>query len=184
MPTGGRPVKTFNKPLATETADIHSLSHARVDGTRVDGNGHHNGRHNGHHNGHHSGRRRRRPQVRDGVRLAAAQANAGLRLVRQLGFTVRAAVQGTGSNARAIAAMGVLHDYGDPELLAAVLFDEVPFLPTAERIKPIVKTKRAFNAMSTADQITWARQTPGGPEKLFDNVVVPAMEPPQVNLVF
>jgi hypothetical protein len=99
-------------------------------------------------------------------------------------FTVATAAQYTRSNSTAITSMAVLNDYGDPELLAAVLAGEVPFLPTAERIKPIVKMKRAFNAMSTADQITWARQTPGGPEKLFDNVVVPAMEPPQVNLVF
>ena len=55
---------------------------------------------------------------------------------------------------------------------------------TAARIEPIVKTKRAFNAMSTADQITWARQTDGGPEKLFNDVVVPASEPAQVDLVF
>jgi hypothetical protein len=158
MPTGPQPVKTIHKPLATETADIHALSH--------------------------SGRRRHRPQIRNGVRQAALQADTALFLVRRHGFSVAEAAQRTGSNPTAIAAMGVLHDYGDPELLAAVLAGEVPFLPTAERIKPIVKTKRAFNAMSTADQITWARQTPGGPEKLFDNVVVPAMEPSQVNLVF
>ena len=139
----------------------------------------------GHHDYNGRGHRcRRRPRIRNGVRLAVAQAEAGLLLVRQNGFTVREAAQGTGSNAHAITAIGVLHDYGDPGLLAAVRAGEVPFLPTAARIEPIVKTKRAFNAMSTADQITWARQTPGGPEKLFNDVVVPATEPPQVNLVF
>ena len=148
-------------------------------------NDRHNGHHSGNGRGHHNGNgRRRRPQIRNGVRLAVAQAEAGLLLVRQNGFTVRAAAQGTGSNARAIAAIGVLHDYGDPALLAAVKAGEAPFLPTATRIKPIVKTTRAFNAMSTADQIMWARQLPGGPEKLFNDVVVPATEPPQVNLVF
>ena len=148
-------------------------------------NDRHNGHHSGNGRGHHNGNgRRRRPQIRNGVRLAVAQAEAGLLLVRQNGFTVREAAQGTGSNARAIAAIGVLHDYGDPALLAAVKAGEAPFLPTATRIKPIVKTTRAFNAMSTADQIMWARQLPGGPEKLFNDVVVPASEPAQVDLVF
>jgi hypothetical protein len=153
--------------------------------TEVNGrqNGHHGGNDPGHHNGRGNGRRRR-PQFHNGVRVALEHAEAALLLVRRLGFTVAAAARGTGSNARAIAAVGVLHDYGDPELLAAVKAGEVPFLPTAERIKLIGKTKRAFNAMSRADQITWARQTDGGPEKLFNDVVVPASEPPQVNLVF
>jgi hypothetical protein len=71
--------------------------------------------------------------------------------------------------------MGVLHDYGDPELLVAVLAGEVPLLPTAARLKPIVKAMRAFGALSHSDRIEFARRE--GPERLFNEVIIPASAP-------
>jgi hypothetical protein len=101
--------------------------------------------------------------------------------MRQLGFTVRAAAQGTGSDPAAIAAMGILHDYGDLELLNAALTGEVPFRQAAARVKPLATADKAFDALSSLDRIEWARRR--NPEQLFDEVIGPATEPAPINLV-
>jgi hypothetical protein len=132
-------------------------------------------------NGHHNGRRRRRPQIRYGIRQSVLQADTALVLVRQHGFSIVDAARRTGSNPTAIEAMAILHDNSDPELLAAVRTGEVPFLPTAARIKPLVRAMKAFNALSNLDRIEWARRE--DPEKLFNEVIVPASAPAPVDLV-
>jgi hypothetical protein len=97
------------------------------------------------------------------------------------GFTVATAAQYTRSNSTAIASMAVLNDYGDSDLLNAVVTGEVPFLPTAARIKPLVKAMKAFDDLSHVDRIEFARRE--GPETLFNEVIVPASTPAPVNLV-
>jgi hypothetical protein len=128
-----------------------------------------------------NGRRRRRPQIRDGVRQAVLQADTALLLVRQLGFSVADAARGTRASHGYVEAMAILHDFGDLELLAAVQAGEVPLLPTAERLKSLVRAMRAFSALSTADQTEFARRE--NPERLFNDVIVPASVPAPMNLV-
>ena len=160
LSTGPQPVK-FHKPLAAETADISSLRHAH-DG----GSGHRDGHHNG------RGRRRHRPRVRNGLRQAVLQADTALLLVQQHGFSIADAARRAGASRSYVAAVGLLHDYGDTELLVAVLAGELPLLPTAARIKPLIQAAKAFNNLSDLDRIEWARRE--GAEKLFNEIIIPA----------
>lgn len=134
---------------------------------------------NGHGNGH--GRRRHRPQIRDGVREAVLRADTAAQLVLDYRMPIHRAARRCGSNHDYVEAMLTLKAHGDDDLITAVMEGDLPLLPTAKRIKPMVTMKKAFNALSNLDRIEFARSQ--GAEKLFDEVICPAMEPPLVTLV-
>ena len=143
------------KSLVTETADVQSLLHARVNGNgdvveepavtfvaKRYTNGCAKPRHT------HTG-----PQIVDDVRLAVLRAESAVYLIDTLHITVAEAAKRTNSNAAYIGAWRLLQQSGDVQLMEDVRAGCISLLAAAKLVKPLVEMKAAFEAAKAVNPV-------------------------------
>jgi len=129
--------------VPTETADVQSLLHARVNGNGI-GNG-------AHANGHRAGKRRHGPQMRNERRLAALRAETAVFLAKTCNISLVEACERASSSVHYAVAMKQILASGDAALYEQVIAGTPSVPEAAKRIKGYVKLVAALTVANPAN---------------------------------